>query len=556
MPFDPKDLLARLKQLETDRGVWENHCQDLAEIMLPRRADFTTQQVAGAKRTENQFDGVPMQAARQLASSIDGLIKPKTSEWFKIKTFDDDLNEVDEVKAWLEFAETRVRNALYSPRARFMQRTAEADIDLVVFGTAVLFVGDKPAERRLLFRCHHLRECFLCENADGDIDTIFRVFKLTARQAMQQFGTKAGKAAKDALDGNRPDEKIEYVHIVMPRNDPGYGKGDNRPPRMRMPFASLWLERKEEALIGEGGYEEFPYVVPRWDTAADEVYGRSPGMIALPDAATLQQIGKTLLKAGHKIVEPPLLVPSEGMKSARRTRPGGQTYYDPELLRKTGGRAPVFPLATGADIPLGREMQNDIRFQVQRAFFNDLMRLPVEGPQMTATEVLQRREEYIRVLGPVFGRLEADYTGAIIDRVFSILARAGVFGPPESIPEPLQGRAVRFEFVSPIARAVKQIRSAAMRKTFEEAVLPVLELQPEVLDNFDLDAIARGSADANGVPAEWMRARVAVQALREGRAEAAQKASEAAMMIEGVKTATPMITAGIQAQGQQQKAAA
>ena len=547
MPHSPEDLLQRLTALESGRGTYNAHCQDLAEIMLPRRADFTTEQVEGAKRTEKQFDGTPMQAARALAASIDGLLKPKTQPWFKIKTDDDALNELDIVKEWLEFAETRVRNAIYSPRARFLQRSAECDLDLVVFGTGVLYVGDDPAQSRLLFRCYHLREIYLCENEKGDIDTVFRKFKLTARQAVQKFGKdKAGKKASDALQANKPDEKIEYVHIVMPRDDPGYGYLDNRPPKMQMPWASLWIERAEKRVIGEGGFLELPYVIPRWDTAADEVYGRSPGMIALPDAASLQQIGKTLLKAGQKAVDPPLFVPSEGMKSPRRTRPGGQTYYDVSLMQRTGGRPPVFPMETGANIPLGREMQNDIRIQVQRAFFNDLMRLPVDGPQMTATEILERKEEYVRVLGPVFGRLEADYTGATIDRVWAILARAGVFGAPETIPEELQGRNVRFEFTSPIARAVRKIEAAAVSKSFQE-VLPMAELKPDVMDNFDEDAIARGVADANGVPQKWMRPVREVMAIRDERAKAQAQAQMAASLMEMGTAAVPIATAKIQA---------
>jgi hypothetical protein len=249
------------------------------------------------------------------------------------------------------------------------------------------------------------------------------------------------------------------------------------------------------------------------------------------------------------------MVPSEGMKSPRRTKPGGQTYYDAELLRKTGGRAPVFPMDTGKNIPLGREMQNDIRIQVQRAFFNDLMRLPVDGPQMTATEILERKEEYIRVIGPVFGRLEADYTGAIIDRVWNILARAGVFGPEELIPPVLQGRRVRFEFTSPIARAVRRIEAAALNKTIVE-IAPLAEAKPDMLDNFDTDAIARGVADANGVPQTWMLPVQARDAMRQARAEQAQAAQEAAGMLEMAKTAMPMITAHQQVEGQKEVARA
>jgi hypothetical protein len=521
-----EDLLDRLRTLERERSTFESHWQELAETMLPRRADFTAERTAGSKRTEHQYDSTPMQAARGLAAALDGLLKPKTANWFKIKTDDEALNEADAVKRWLEMAETRLRAALYDPRARFLQRSAEADIDLVVFGTGILFIGESANGRELRFRSVHLKEAYLAENADGDVDTVFRVVKLTARQAAQTWGReRLGEGARRALETGKPDEPFKFLHVVMPRQD----ADPKKPPRMRMPFASIWIDVAARQQIGEGGYNEMPYVIPRWDTAVGEVYGRSPGMVALPDANTLNQMGKTLLKAGHKAVDPPLLVPNDGMKSARRTWPGGQTYYDAELLQRTQGRPPVFPLDTGANIPLGREMQNDARDQVWAAFFRNVLNLPVEGPSMTATEVLQRKEEFVRVIGPTFGRLEADYIGPLAERTFSLLLRAGAFGPVELIPKALRGSRVRFEFVSPVARAVRQIEAAALGKTLED-IAPLAASRPELLDHFDADTIARDVADANGVPQRWLKSREDVETARGARARSAALAEAASAL--------------------------
>jgi hypothetical protein len=536
------ELLDRLNTLERDRSTWESHWQDLAEAMLPRRADFAVQPSAGAKRTgstatrSNQFDSTPMQAARGLAAALDGLLKPKTAHWFKIKTEDDALNETDAVKRWLEAAEARMRAALYDPRSRFLQRSAEVDIDLVVFGTGILFIAESRRGRELRFRSVHLKEAYLAENADGDIDTIFRVFQLTARQAEQTWGReRLGEGPRRALETGKPDEPFSFVHVVLPRAD----SNPRQPLRLRMPFASLWIDLASKHLLSEGGYHELPYVIPRWDTAAGEIYGSSPGMIALPDANTLNQMGKTLLKAGHKAVDPPLLVPNDGMKSARRTWPGGQTYFDAELLRHTQGRPPVFPLQTGANIPLGREMQNDTRDQVWAAFFKNVLNLPAGGPQMTATEILERKEEFVRVIGPTFGRLEADYIGPLAERTFNMLMRAGAFGPVELIPETLRGHRLRFEFVSPVARAVRQIESAALRKTIED-IAPLAAQDPSLLDHFDADAIARDVADANGVPQRWLKSREDVEAAREARAQTAALGQAASLLIgDGAPAAAP-----------------
>lgn len=492
-----EDLLGRLKRMRSGRGVWDAHWQELAEFMLPRRTDFSREQTQGAKRTERQYDGAPMQAARGLAASLDGMLKPKSANWFSLRAADPDLDRRSEVRRWLEDAEKRLRTALYDPRARFLQRSGEVDLDLVVFGTGVLYVGEKVGARRLLFRAHHLRGVYLATDADGEIDTVFRVFRLTARQAAQSFGEDTiGDKTREALREGNPDAEFDFLHAVYPRHE--------RDPRKvgatSLPWASVFIDIGSERLMSEGGFADMPYVTPRWDTAPDEVYGRSPAMLALPDVATLNQIGKTLLRAGHKAVDPPLLAPDDGIKATPRTWPGGITYFDADMLARTGGRPPLTPLNTGANLPLGREMQNDTREQVWSAFFRNVLQMPEAGPQMTATEVIERREEFLRIIGPVFGRLEADYTGPLIERCFRIMLRSRMFA---DLPDVLKGQGVDFEYASPLVRAQKQIEAAGLRKTIEE-LGPIAQVNPAVLQNFDADRIARDTASANGLPSTWL----------------------------------------------------
>tara|TARA_R110002110_G_C13420104_1_gene714391 strand:+ start:360 stop:2204 length:1845 start_codon:yes stop_codon:yes gene_type:complete len=492
-----EDLLGRLKRMRAGRAVWESHWQELAEFMLPRRADFSREQVQGGKRTERQYDGAPMQAARGLAASLDGMLKPKTANWFSLRAADPDLNRRSDVRRWLEDAENRLRTALYDPRARFLQRSGEVDLDLVVFGTGVLYVGEKVGERRLLFRAHHLRGVYLADDADGEIDTVFRVFRLTARQAAQAFGEdRIGAKTREALRDGNPDAEFDFLHAVYPRHE----RDPRKAGATSLPWASVFVDMASERLLSEGGFADLPYIVPRWETAPDEVYGRSPAMLALPDVATLNQIGKTLLRAGHKAVDPPLLAPDDGIKATPRTWPGGITYYDADMLARTGGRPPITPLNTGANLPLGREMQNDTREQVWSAFFRNVLQMPENGPQMTATEVIERREEFLRIIGPVFGRLEADYTGPLIERCFRIMLRSGMFA---DLPAALKGQGVDFEYASPLVRAQKQIEAAGLRKTIEE-LGPIAQVNPAVLENFDADRIVRDTAAANGLPTAWL----------------------------------------------------
>ena len=534
-----KDIIARLQRLASERSLWEHHWQDLDDYVLAGRASFVGERMPGQKRAEKQFDGTPMQAARGLAASLDGLLRGRRGPWFAIRTANKVLGEQSEVKEWLEDSGERMADAMYNPRSRFLQRVAEVDLGLVVFGTGILFIGEDVGGRKLLFRSHHLKDCYIAENSDGDIDTLFRPFKLTARQAAQRFGAeKLGPKVQEALRSEKErDAKFLFLHAVMPSED--------YPDRVTHDFVSLWIEVESEHLIATKGFHEFPYVVPRWDTAPEETYGRSPAMIALADVQTLNQMAKTILRAGHRAVEPPLAIPSSGLTSAPRTWPGGIMYFKHELLQATRGKSPIFPVETGAQLPLGLKMQQETRDMVWAAFFRNVLQLPTQGPQMTATEILQRREEFMRIIGPTFGRLEADYTGPMIERVFNVMMRAGEFAEP---PEALRNTEVRFEFQSAVARIDKLVEAGAIGKTMED-LAPLLadgDLSP--LDNFEKDEISRDVAEANGVPQKWLREVDERDAIRQQRAEAIaaeQEAQDAERAIEGVSKVASIVPEGV-----------
>ena len=537
MPTDVIQILRRLKTLESNRRTWDSHFQELGEYMRPRRADFTTTRHPGQKRTERQFDGVPMQAARGLASALDALLKPKTEKWFTGSTGDEELDDQPEVKAWLEEATDITYDQLYSPESRFLQRSAEVDNDLVVFGTGLLFIGERRGTGGLLFQSAPLASTWIVENSDGDIDTIFRRSIFTARQAEQKWGRdQLGSNTVEALTNNQPDQEFQFLQVVMPREERVAGQAD----KLNMPFASIIIDIKSEHKVGEGGFHEFPFAVPRWETSTGEVYGTSPAMIALPAVKTVMQQGKTLLRAGHIAVDPPTLRPSGAVISSLRNWPGGDMTYDPSLLMKTGGKNPVFPLVSGANIPLGREMQNDTREQIWAAFFRNVLQLPTEGPQMTATEILERKSEFIRTIGPTFGRLEADYPAVVVERSFAILLRNDFFPDP---PDALEGQNIEFRFVSPITRAQKQIEAASVPKTVAD-IEPLAALNPALLDNFDDDQITRDVAEANGMPQKWIRTTDDRDAIRQARAEAQAEAQQKDDL-ERLANAAPQVTGAV-----------
>lgn len=480
--MDAETLCKRYDHLKGNRGTWESHWQEVAEYIFPRRSDFNVERAEGDKRMTRVFDSTGVQALELLAAGLHGMATNPASRWFSLKTDDDELNENDAIREWLSSVEDIIFSKLHSPRSSITTHLHELYLDYAAFGTAVIFIGTSKDEN-LLFQTRFLGECVIDENAEGVVDTVIRCFKMTVRQMVQKWGDDVSADVKKLHADAKWDEKIDIVHAVYPREelDPHKETPDN------MPFASVYLEKKAKHELQSGGFEEFPYAVPRWYKVAGEKYGRSPAMTALPDVKMLQEMTKTTLKAAQKIVDPPLMVPDEGQMGPVRTVPGGLNFYrDHERL--------IFPLQTGANIPISLEMMQDLRNRILSTFFVDQLQMTGDA-DMTATEVMQRTEERMRLLGPILGRMEAELLGPIISRVFGILVRSGEL--PEQ-PEELDGVEWRVEYVSPIAlaqrgqkveRAVYMLTIAGQMAAFD----------PNIMSRFDSEGFLPWIANELGV---------------------------------------------------------
>jgi hypothetical protein len=498
-------LLKRYKTLQTNRQHWESHWQEVADYIVPRKADITKKRTAGDKRTELIFDGTAIHAAELMAASLHGMLTNAATPWFSLRYQDDEINSDDEAKEWLEGASDVMYQ--YLARSNFQEQIHELYSDLVTFGTAVIFVdGDDDGVR---FSTRHIAECYVSEDAQGRVDTVYRKYKTTARAAQAQFTNLTRRIEK--LAEQDPYAEVELLHIVMPREE--------RNPKLRTknnkPFASIFVDPDEKQILGEGGFDELPYMVPRFLKASFELgYGRSPSMTALPDTKMVNKMSEIVIRASQLQIHPPMMVPDDGFMLPVRTTPGGLNFY------RSGTRDRIEPLNIGANNPIGEQQLEQRRQAIRAAFYVDQLILGT-GPTMTATEVIQRTEEKMRLLGPVLGRLQAELLQPLINRVFSILARKRAFKPA---PESLRDGDIDIEYVSPLAKAQ---RSGEVQSILQmiEFLAPLTQIDQGVLDYLDVDGMAKHIIRVTGTPATVVRGEGEVAQLREQRAaQAAQQA--------------------------------
>ena len=493
-----KILLSRFDRLKTQRQNWESHWQEVADYMQPRKADVTKTRSKGDKRTELIFDGSPLQSVELLSASLHGMLTNPSTPWFSLKFKDQGMEGEDEAKAWLESA-TEVMYSAFN-QSNFQQEIFELYHDLITFGTAAMFI-EEDDEDNLKFSTRHINEIYISENDKGRIDTVFRKFRISARAAIQKFGNVSTHIAVTAKKD--PYEEVDILHAVYPRSDFNPAKQDKE----NMPFESIYMDADSGDELSVSGFKEFPFVVPRYLKASHEIYGRSPAMTALPDVKMLNEMSKTIIKSAQKQVDPPLLVPDDGFMLPVRTVPGGLNFY------RAGTRDRIEPLNIGANNTLGLNMEEQRRNSIRNAFYvNQLMMQ--DGPQMTATEVIQRNEEKMRLLGPVLGRLQSELLKPLIDRAFAILMRRNLFA---QAPDFLSGQDIEIEYVSPLAKAQKSTELSSIMRAIE--IMGSLSNVAPVFDHINMDKLVRHLTSIVGVPQKILKPQSELDAERQAQAQ-------------------------------------
>ena len=508
------EILAQHGAMVSDRSVFESHWRELEMRLSYKGQHFLTDNntTPGQKSTQHIFDVTAPLACDRFAAACESMITPRTQRWHTLAPADPDLKEVKAIKDWCEEATSVLFSARYAPMANYASQQHESYWQIGAYGTGCTFVDDQLG-RSLLYRAIHLAELYLAEDSAGRIDVVHRAFRPTLRQCAQRFGAMALPEKFRGLLERSPETRVDVVHCVKPRRDYDRQRADFR----GKPFASYYVLIDGRSVMEEGGYRTMPYCVGRYATSPREVYGRGPGMMVLPEIKMLNEMRKTILRAAQKTVDPPLLLPEDGLMRAFDLRAGSLNYGGVSAE----GQQLVHALQAGGRIDIGDAMLEDARKPINDAFLVTLFQILVEAPQMTATEAMLRAQEKGQLLAPTMGRVQSEQIGSQIERELDILAAARALPPmPDELLE--AGGLVDIEYVSPLNRLQKSEDAVGILRTLE-ALAPMAQIDPTVADIIDPEAAVRIMADTNGMPSKALRSAERVQAIREGRAESQQQ---------------------------------
>lgn len=517
----------RYKQLENDRYSWRSHWMEISDFLAHRRGRFLIEDSSntrGRVRNNKIIDSTGTQALRTMtAGMMSGMTSP-ARPWHRRRVGGDPaIMEDAEVKEWVSNVERIERSILN--KSNFYNSVSTVYTELGAFGTAPLY-RQPSLESIIHFRPFTAGEYVIAENHQGQVDTVGRYFTMTVSQVVEKFGfdPDTGKinwkgisaTTKKLWDSNQFDSLIAIIHLIEPRRneDRDFTKRD----QINMPIRSVYFEYggEGEEVLFEGGFRKLPIYVPRWDVLSGDVYGRSPGMDTLGDIKQLQHQQKRKAQAIDKMVNPPMVASVNLRGKPSTTLPGGNTYVDP--TQGGHGFAPAYQVQ-----PRINEMMMDIQEvqeRIQRGFYADLFAMMINSDrrQMTATEVAERHEEKLVLLGPVLQRLNVELLDPLLDDVFDFAQDVGLLPP---IPEALEGQELEVDYISLLAQAQQAVSATAIERTMGFAG-NLAAVFPGVTDVLDADFALREYSEVMGNNPKLLKPKDEVDKGREEQAQAAQ----------------------------------
>lgn len=507
------------RSMTTQQQMWEEW-DELARYIRPSMGGIVSPSQPGEKRTHDIYDSTSLQAVADLGNYLSAGMTPSASPWLNLSFRNADMMEQDSFVEWLQECAERLRAEFL--RSNFYATMGEIYQDLPAFGNGVI-QADRKLDRSGKYTGLHFEACWIREitalaDEYGDLSITFRCYEQTALQWYQKFGDKVGESLKRLCE-EKPDTLVKFLHIVYPR-DPedidqkGVEKGIA--PMDKMPWASIWLNMKDKAIVSESGYMEQPRYITRWAKASSSIWGYGPGHLALPDIRTLNEAVRLEMAAWERTLDPSMVSGPNNIMGKLDFSPGGLTIArDPSKLKT---------LREGTDFSLTAVKTDELRTAILRVFFADLIREPADVKSgTTAYEVAKRIERAQRILGEAVGHLQGMLKW-LVERSFAIMYREGQFPPvPEGLLE--SGAQIDIQYTSPLrqaqeAQGVEQLTLFVGDVAQLAAVQQNAGLQPDVLDWIDWDGAVQELAKRRNAWASAVRSDEEVEELREARQQA------------------------------------
>lgn len=482
---DAKDVMDLQQELATERQPYETKWENTARLVEPDLMGFNYTPTPGQENRGDIYDEKGPSAAEKLTSGIISLMCPEGEMYQSLESDDEQLNDNTAAARWFDAESKALFADRYAAQAKFSDQNAQTILNGVVLGNGATFIDAAPTGG-IRYAAIPLPQAYWADDDNGTHEIFNRRFQLTARQAKRRLGEDTPQKILTEAEKN-PSTKFWFIHSVRPNEDLNLKYADHR----GMKFASRFVCEDLNMTIQRGGYRTMPYAVLRFRRAAGRAYGVSPSMRALPAIRMLNQMKKDYTAHTQELLRPVLLTANDGILSKFKRKPGSLAVGGLDAR----GNPLVRPLETGGNPTISRDLMEQERAAIDDTMMVNLLTQLIGSPEMNQLQVMELMKERAHLLGPSLGSWQQEYFGIMTERELDI--RASQNRMTQLPPELADRSEYKVHYSAPLNRAIELASASGAMSTVQQSA-PLIELDPTVKNNFDLNKIARKLAKANG----------------------------------------------------------
>ena len=377
-----KNLMQLYKRALDEREIWLPRWKDAMRYTIP--TDDT--------ESATLFDATAADAVDNLAASMYSLLTPPESLWINLVRESDLSPDAD-------LATSMLRAHLND--SNFYTTVHQCYIDLVVLGTACLFMAENPigADSAFSFTAIPMKDIAILPGM------VFHTTSLPACDLMEKYPDFVFPVNMRDTIKNNPQTQIRLVQALIGKD------------------FTAWVDVGgdiENNIVARGTFETNPYIIFRWSLVSGELYGRGPVLRALPDIKTANKVVELVLKNATIAVSGIWQADDDGVINLSNINltPGA-------IIPKAVGSSGLTPLQSGSDFDVSQIVLRDLRDRIRHSLLADRLGL-LSDKEMTATEILARNSDMVRILGATYGRLLHEFIRPLCERGLQILSRRGL----------------------------------------------------------------------------------------------------------------------------------
>jgi hypothetical protein len=502
--INPSDLIRRYSRAKRERQPWELKWQMIQDQVFPDYRNYTVSPFQMQPQTAKirNHSGIISGKINKVVSLLSSQLIDPSVKWMDLSFGVREIQNSEFAAEWLYYCKEALYDLFSDPDSNFYPSTFVLHSDWFTIGTACREIIIRKDSRNIQFNSVSMQNICAEQSGYGDLSTIYRTFHLTAKQAYDLWGDRIHPTQLRMVNDGRSEagtiKKFEYFEVSMP--NPIFGMAlPNGGEIPTLEYLTCVVDKTNKNIVNIEMHRQSPYIISRFFIAPGETYGRSYVWNAMPDILSINKISKRILQGIDFAIFPVNLVRDETSIPQSQITPGSFVQGLDLQCNPT-----IRQLSSLANPQVGIEFYNIKANELDDSLVaRDIF--PAETPNMTATEVNERKIQANNRIRPVLVRLEHENLNKTIRRALTLLEQQGKLPQfpyeklqisPEQMPNPLGSLQVRFS--GQMAR-MQKLQEIVNNDALFQKVLQAAQVDQSVLDRINLDSLIVEDAKIYGI---------------------------------------------------------